>query len=253
MRKLYFLLALAASSSAAFAQSNWSMGLQWFCIGNDAKFTGGMSQTTGRFNGSCYGGTGLGINFKYTANDHWSFQAGLNAGSLGFDYSITNDYSLLTRNRKYSSNTASFGIAELPATVIYNFNPNCKNFRWIVGAGAKLVTHGEEIEKEIRSDLEECPTGAISTYLTQQMHVNSFATGTGHIMFGIEKLKKKGSIWSVQLIYNKGFEAIATSTVKYDVEGKNYEHRFTNYGDYFALAFNYYFRPFGSRKAQNAQ
>ena len=254
MKKMYFLLALTVSSSAALAQSNWSMALQWVCIGNDAKYTGGMADANARFNGSCYGGTGLGVAFRYKANDHWSLQTGLNASSLGFDYSIANDYSFLNKQRTYRTNTSSFGIGEIPLTAIYNFNPNCKNFRWIVGAGAKLVTHGEEIDKTVKADLEESPTGSnVSTYLNQRMHVRSFATGTGHLMFGIEKLKKRGNMWNVQFIFNKGFEAVATSTVTYDIDGRSYEHQFTNYGDYFALAFNYYFKPFGSKKVQKAQ
>lgn len=252
MKKLYILLAFTLSSSAIMAQSKWSMALGWSAIGNDAKYTGGMAQANGRFNGSCYGGAGVGVAFRYKITDSWSFQTGLNAGSLGFDYSIANDYSLLSSNRNYSSNTSSFGTGEIPATLIYNFNTNCRNYRWIVGAGVKLAWHGEEMDKEIRADLEENGT-AVNTYLNQQMHVNSFATGTGHIMFGIEKLMKRGNMWNVQFIYNKGFEAVATSTVTYDVDGINYAHEFTNYGDYFALAFNYYFKPFGSRKVKDAE
>lgn len=252
MKKLYILLAFALSSSAVTAQSNWSMGLQWAAIGNDAQYTGGMAEANGRFNGSCYGGANLGVSFRYRISDHWGFQTGLNAGSLGFDYSISSDYSLLNKNRNYSTNTSSFGIGEIPATIIYSFNPNCRNYRWIVGAGARLVWHGEEIDQEVRADLEESGN-TVNTYLDQQMHVNSFAAGTGHILFGIEKLRSKGNMWNVQLVYNKGFKAIASSTVSYDVEGKNYEHTFTNYGDYFALAFNYYFKPFGSSKIREVQ
>lgn len=249
MKRSILALALVTISAAAFAQSRWNAAVQYIFIGNEAVATGGTSVASGRFNGSCYGGTGLDVVFRYKVNDHWSVQTGLGVATLGFDYSISSDYSLLNTKTRYVTNTIGFGTMELPASVIYSFNPNCRNWRWFVGGGVKMVSHGGEMDKDQLTLFDEA--SGTNYFLSQDMHVNSFTTGSGHLMVGREKLMKKGGSWSIALIGNKGAgNVMATSTVKYNVDGTAFEHVFTNYGDYIALSFIYNFRPFGSAKAQ---
>lgn len=243
MKKLYTIFALTCISAAAIAQ-NWSMGLQIASVSNKSRYTGGMSEANGRFHHNPYGGGSFNVLFRYKVNDHWSFQTGLGFTGLGFNYAVANDYSLLGKDGQYLSNSASFCTSEIPAVAIYSFKPNCRNSRLFAGGGVRMVMNSDITTSRTHVAPDEASGMTNSPYLDQTMYASAFTSVGGNFMFGIEKMFKKGSMFQLAVIGNKGFMDVATSTVNYSADGKEYQHTFTNSGDYWGVAFTYYFKPF---------
>lgn len=239
------------------AQSSWRMGVTLGMLGNHSKFSGGMSNASALFNPNPYGSGALGLVFRKTINSHLSFQTGLNFGSLGFEYAMAHDYSLVRPQGHYLVNRVGLGIASIPATMIWNFNPNCRNVRWFVGGGLSLVMHGNKnADKSVASDPDKTGSSGLNgnDYISQNVTSNSFAVLNGHFMFGAEKLLKKGGMLSLACYFNGGFSPVATSHVTYSVGGVLYDHTFTNYNHTMGLMLTYYFKNFKStpKPIQNA-
>ncbi len=250
MKKLFVLAVAVAISANVSAQSSWRMGATIGSFGNKSSFSGGNSDASALFNHQKYGHGMWGVLLRKELGNHLSFQTGLNLSSLGFEYSMSKDYSLMQPFSQYDVNKTRLGIASIPATLIWNFNPNCKNVRWFVGAGLSAVGHRKPINetKSISLQGEGLSTGlSPSDNLTQTVSASSFLVLNGHIMFGVEKLFKRGTMLSLACYLNGGFTPVATSDVTYTVNGKTYNHSFTNYNNNVGLTLSYYFKPFGSK------
>lgn len=246
LRSILLMMILPLSVSA---QSNWSMGLQLASVSNNSTYLAGMTDANGRFNHGEYSGGAFSFLFRYKFDEHWNLQTGLGFVDLGFNYSVANDYSLLHKSDQFTANRASFCISQIPLTAIYTFKPNCRNFRYFLGAGANFMMNSEITSMRVHSEPES--TGNLAnTYVDQVMYAPAFAVAAATFTGGIEKILKKGNMLQLSIVTNHGFTPLATSTVKYNADGVNYNHTFTNNGTYWGLAFAYYFKPFGSGKAE---
>ncbi len=256
MKKLFILAAALVIVTGASAQSSWRVGITAGSFGNHAQFNGGMQNASALFTANPYGSAGLGVLFRKTINNHLSFQTGLNFSSLGFEYAMARDYSLTRPMDHYMVNRVSLGIASIPATLIWNFNPNCKNVRWFVGGGFSLVGHGDKnTDKHVdASPQDQQALGLNGTdYINQTVSSSAFTVLNGHLMGGVEKMFKKGGMLSFAVYLNRGFTPVATSTVNYSVNGTLYNHSFKNYNNNLGLTLTYYFRNFkGSLKPATA-
>src|SRR6185369_12370364 len=139
MKKILTLAAALVIVTSASAQSSWRMGITAGSFGNHPQFNGGMTNASALFTPNPYGTGALGLVFRKTISNHLSFQTGLNFGSLGFEYAMARDYNLTRPFEHYMVNKVRLGTATIPATAIWNFNPNCRNVRWFVGGGLSLV------------------------------------------------------------------------------------------------------------------
>ena len=128
MKKLFILAAALVIVTGATAQSSWRVGVTLGSFGNHSQFNGGMSNASALFTQNHFHSLGLGVLFRKTINNHLSFQTGLNFGRLGFEYAMARDYNLTQPFSHYMVNRVGLGIASIPATLIWNFNPNC-NFK----------------------------------------------------------------------------------------------------------------------------
>jgi hypothetical protein len=252
MKRNLLLLAFSVITFSSFAQSNWSMGIQLASVGNDAVYSGGMSGADARFHQNPFNGGSLAFIFRYKISDRWTMQTGLGFTELGFSYAIANNYSLLRRSEHFTFNNSNVCVSEVPAMALYTFKPNCRSWRYFAGIGGKLVINSGETTMDITTHPDESVGVTGNTFIEQHMHADAFISPCGTFTFGIEKLMKRGNIFSISLVANKGFMEITNSTVRYDLDGTTYEHSFTNYGDYCGLALAYHFKPFGSKKALNS-
>ena len=87
MKKHILTFALAVFTTMSFAQS-WSWGLTIGTIGNDSKFTGGMTNAAAIFEHPSWEDDSWGILFRKTLSEHFSFETGIKGVGLGFQYGI---------------------------------------------------------------------------------------------------------------------------------------------------------------------
>lgn len=209
-----------------------------------------MQTASALFSVDKYGSGALGLAFRKTINSHLSFQTGVSLSSLGFAYAIARDYNLTRPHDQHMVNRVDVGTATIPATLIWNFNPNCRNVRWFVGGGLSMVMHGNATSTErVTPDEAGQPAPGLngSDYLSQTVTSGPFSVLNVHLMGGVEKLLKKGGILSLAVYVNRGFAPVALSDVIYSVNGTIYEHSFRNYNSFCGLAVTYYFKPFRSK------
>ncbi len=248
MKKIIVAVLVVAAITNATAQGNWSIGLLTSGSGNHSQFSGGMSDANGRFNSNPFGSGTLGIMGRYYLNKHWSLQSGMNLSQIGFEYTVSNDYSLLKKHDSHSTkNNIGIGIIQVPFTAIFVTKANCSNFRFFVGSGISLMSSFNKVN-ETKNVVAKGDEGTINNvYVNQSATSNQFIVPTVQFMYGIEKLLKKGGIIQAGFVANLGFTTIASSDVTYSIDNKVYNHSFTNKGDYAGMMLNYYLKPFKKR------
>jgi hypothetical protein len=251
-KALLTILSILALTGFSQEEKTWRLGLQ---IGNQtthSRFSGGMSDANARFHNNVFGAGAFNIIGRYDHNRHWMFTSGLGFSSLGFEYTIAENYSLLGRAKnqgQYTRVRSQFGIVEIPAMIFYKFNPNCKNVRWLVGAGLAQTFIGGQSAEESVSKANDGSSNV--NYLS-----SSSKTIGGNYLFlrwsvAREKMYKRGGILNVSLLLNMGFSNIAQSTVNYTIDNQNYNHSFTSNGNFAGLRLAYFFRPLNA--LQNAK
>ncbi len=206
-----------------------------------------MANANGNFHHDDYGTGAFNFVARKTINPHWSFQTGFGFSSVGFNFTITQDYSLLNPDGQYTGNSIECNTVVLPATIVYNTNLTCRNWRWFIGGGLSFISHSNEKDDDVEMDVMD--NSSIAN-LTQSYDFNGGFTLNGHLIGGIEKVFRNQSILSFGLIGSLGTSTVGTTSVSYTLDGTDYNHSFTNRGNYFGCYINYYFRPLGSKKAK---
>jgi hypothetical protein len=250
MKKILLFSSLALFAVTAFGQREWSAGVYSGMIGNKSVYSGGMTDASALFMHNPHGSVDFGVTARYFHTNHWSLETGFNHTRLGFDFALAKDYSLLTPKNHFIALNSSYGVSQVPVTLIYAFNPNCRNYRFFVGAGINLMAHAGSINKHTDAVSTEKAPIPLGDALSQDMQVNSFVTCAGQLTWGVEHLQKRGGILQLAFVGNLGLSNQATATVDYTVNNQNYEHTFTNNGKYFGMMLNYYFRPFHKKAAK---
>lgn len=254
MKKIILLSAMLISSTIVSAQSSWRMGLSLSAVGNKSSFSGGMHEANARFHHNELGTGVFSLSFRKSINNHFSFQTGLQFSSIGFNYAIAEDYSLMNKEKHYTNNQLSASTVAIPVSLIYHFNPNCKNFRWYVGGGLSLVgvgapnTHTQNV-----SPTDEANLNPSSDYLTQSIQVKNDVAINGHLVAGVDKIFKSGRILSLGVVLNGGVTELMSSTVNYQLNNQLYTHSFSNFGNYAGLQLSYYFKPFKGKVLPKAE
>lgn len=244
MKKLLSTLLVAGSMMSVSAQTGISYGVTFGIGENNATYAGGMTDAHALFYQNDHDKGSFGFVARYFLDNHWSIQSGLGVSSLGFDFALAKDYSLLKKDDHFTQNGLNITVLQVPFTAIYAFNPNCKNNRWFVGAGFATMSNTSNVN-ETSHVLPEGDASSNVSYLDQTMTSDKFTVLTGQLMGGIEKTFRRGSILQFGLTANFGFSNIATSQVSYTIDNKLYEHTFNNQGDYWGFMLTYYFKPFG--------
>lgn len=244
MKKTKLLLFLSVWAGGCFmAQENkvWRIGAQFGINANEVKFAGGMPDAHARFEYKPHSTADLNFIARYDYNHRWMGQLGLGFNSIGFEYSIAENYSLFNpKARKNATLTSQFGSLEIPAMLFYKFKPNCKNVRWLVGAG---FVAGLTEEQTVLKDFKVNAEGQSTNYLKSE----SVATGDGYWLFrwsiARERMYRNGSILQASLVFSTGFKELAYSTVRYTIDNNLYEHRFSNNGSNISLRLTWYLWP----------
>ncbi len=253
MKKLIILSALALSSFVFKAQENntWRWGAQIGMQGNQAKFVGGMSNANARFHQNPYGTGALNFNVRYDYNQRWAFTSGIGFSSIGYEFAIAENYSFYNLDKRYTTINSSVGLVEIPVLAIYKFKQNCNNWKWVASGGFVGILYGAQT-----SDKQFNPN---NDGQTSQPYISSTTTTNGggnlhaRFLIGKEKLFKNGSIFNASLIWNAGFNNMATSTVNYTIDGQSYQHKFNNTGNFFGFRFAYYLKPIKTSTAKTIQ
>ncbi|MGZ3894835.1 MAG: outer membrane beta-barrel protein [Bacteroidia bacterium] len=256
MKKIFTLAVALVITASASAQSGWRVGVTLGSFGNRSVYSGGDLTANALFTHQKYNSGMLGVLFRKELCSHMSIQTGINFSNLGFNYGMARDYSLTQPKSHYMQNQVNIGTTTIPATLIWTFKPNCKNVRWFVGQGFSLVAGGGSSDKSKSTEASKSEAANLGITsggnMTQSVSASSFLTMNAHLMFGVEKIYKRGTMLSLACWFNKGFSPLATSTVTYNVNGQDYTHKFTNFDNYAGLTLSYYFKPITSHKAKVA-
>ena len=248
MKKAILSIVLGISSLCLLAQENktWRLGIQWGTHDNMSKFSGGSPNANARFTQNKYNGGAFDLIARYDYNKNWMAETGLGFNTFGFGYAISENYSFLNLKNRFSSVKTEYTGVQIPFLIFYKFNPNCKNNRWLIGGGfiANFV-EGKTVNKFFAKNNDGLTT---SNYLSS----TSTSNGGGHAMMrfsiGREKIFKRGSFLNASLVFNAGLDAVAKSTVNYTIDGKDYQHEFTNNGNFVGFRLAYFFKPMTSFK-----
>lgn len=232
------------------AQSNWSLGVALGSRGNSSSYSGGMADANARFHQSPYGTGFLGFTARKSFSEHWGVQTGIGFSSIGTEFAISNNYSLLNRSGQYESVGVSTGVMSIPASAVYMTKLNCRNWRWFVGGGFTFMTGGGKYNAYMNNvaDNESATNNLDFSYSG-----SNFATFHGHLIGGIEKVCKKGGILSFGLMASGGFSNLITTDVTYTIDGTDYQHKFTNRGNFGGFYIAWYFRPLNSTAVNNTE
>lgn len=242
MKKSLIVL-FGAVTILAHAQENktWRIGIQLGNAGNKSAYTGGTSTANSRFEKEKWGSGAFGINARHDFDRRWMITAGIGVHSIGFGYSIAQNYSLMRPDSRKQSIKSDFGVIEMPTMVFYKFNPNCKNAKWLVGAGFSEDLVGKQT---LNKSLTETSDGGHSTD-----YISSTSSTKGGIYWNFrwsvarEKTFKNNSILNAAVLFNVGMNQVATSTVNYTIDNQTYTHEFSNKGSFVGLRLTYFFKP----------
>lgn len=243
MKRIYFVLfSVVFLTCLSQDDKTWRLGIQLGAHGNQSKLSGGSPNANARFNHNEFSGGSIELIGRYDVNKHWMLMSGLGFHSFGFGYSISENYSLLNKDRSYTGINSEFGAVGTSAMVFYKFNPNCKNAKWLVGAGlAQDFIAANKINRNVSQAIDGN---------TSVNYISSTSTTKGGVYWnfrwsvGREKVFKNNSILNASVLFNFGFNQVATSTVDYTIDNQTYSHTFTNNGNFIGLRLTYYFKPF---------
>ena len=252
MKKLTTLLLLLTflGSGHAYSQSTWRAGLSLAPSWNPYHFEGdGIAN--GRFRRDPIGTGFLSVYFRKDISTRWAFETGLTAGSIGFAPSLTHDYQLSSHDQSSVERLEQrFGYAMIPLTMKYFGKVDCKGWRPYLQAGITLQSVPGSDTKESKTQIGNPSTSTTTTSDYMILTSEKLAGGGMGLVFGFgwEKELKKGNIFSLGLLITSGTTDLVRGEVSYDIDGKSYQHSFTNRGNFVGVGFSYYFQPFGTRK-----
>lgn len=245
MKKL-LLIIFAFAGLTVVSQENETLrfGVQWGFHGNESNLTGGMDNANARFFNNSFGGGSIKIEGRYDFDKHWMLMTGFGFSSYGFEYALAENHSLKMKNdeKRFSVIRSEIGALEIPLEGFYKFNPNCRNARWVLGVGlANNFIGDQNISKKFIEDKEG--NGQVK-YLNSETRVKGGVYTMLRFTVGREKIFKRGGIFNASMVFNAGFRNMAISKVVYTIDGQEYNHEFTNNGNFVGFRFGYYFRPF---------
>ncbi|MBK9282934.1 MAG: hypothetical protein IPM51_01290 [Sphingobacteriaceae bacterium] len=241
-KTLTVLFALCVLMIQSQEEKTWRIGIQLGSAGNHAKYHSGGVDANARFHQNKWGSGAINIAGRYDANRRWMITAGLGIHSVGFGYAIAENYSLLQKDKQFTGIKNEFTVLEMPAMIFYKFNPNCKNAKWLIGAGFSENFIGEQT---LNASASQANDG-----LSNVNYISSTSSTKGGIYWSFrwsvarEKTFKNNSILNASVLFNYGFNQVATSTVDYTIDNQTYSHTFTNNGNFVGLRLTYFFRPF---------
>ena len=252
MKKAFMVLFCAISIIAiSQEEKQFRLGVQLGNVSNKPKYQSGMSDANARFHVNEWGGGALSVVGRYDFDKRWMVTASLGIHSVGFGYAISENYSLLNKKGygQYTGVKSDFAVLEMPAMVFYKFNPNCKNAKWLIGAGfSQDLAGAQTIDKSV----SQATDGNSNVN-----YISSTSSTKGGLYWNFrwsvarEKTFKNNSILNASVLINYGFNQFAKSTVNYTIDNQTYTHTFTNNGNFVGLRLTYFFKPFVSLTSSN--
>ena len=239
---IIFAIGLVTLTTSAQDNKVWRVGVQFGNSGNISKYSGGMQTANARFNQNIFQAPNINVVARYDFDKHWMLMTGIGFNDIGFGYSISENYSLAKAKIKNSDIKTDFVAMELPIAMFYKFSPNCKNSRWIVGAGfVATVTEKQTIDKNFSSAND----GSTINNLSSESILNGGGTVLLRWSIAREKSFNNGSILQASFMVNMGFKTMASSTVNYTLDNQNYSHNFSNNGSSVGFRLAYFLKPIG--------
>jgi hypothetical protein len=241
MKKL-ILIALLSAAFNSFSQEekSWRIGILWGGKGNYSTFSGGMENAHARFHKNEFGGGALEVLGRYDHNNHWMWTGGIGVSTFGYNFALTQNYSLRFADKHFNGIESSFVSLEVPVMAHYKFNLNCKNARWVLGAGLSTQLIGAQTFNTNQNLPDGVSPEALNVTATTQ------EGGNLNVRFvaGREKVYKKGGILNASFVINAGFKETSKAIVSYRADNENYQHEFSNTNNFFGFRLSYFFRPF---------
>jgi len=240
MKKFIIIgIGLMSLSLSGQEKSGWRIGAEIGNCANSSKYSGGTLVANARFNQSVFYAPNLNIVARYDFNKHWMAISGVGFNAIGFGFSLSEDYKLLDRAKRFSDNKNAFAAIEIPIALNYKFNLNCKNSRWLMGAGMVPTFIGKQTIDNTYSVNNE--DNSVS-YITSHSDTKKDWGLLLRYSVSREKVFHNGSILQASLLVNFVLNTIAKSTVNYQLDNQNYSHTFSNKGGSAGIRVTYFFK-----------
>jgi len=241
MKKIVFIFALASFlyQGSAQEEKKWSWGGGFGLGGNPVYFYSGDEMANAQFRMKNFASGILFLSVREDLNRHWAWMGSLEFRNTGFEYVLLNqsEYSLKKPEAGQIIRHEQV-LLQVPLMALYKTLPDCKNKRWIFGAGIVPVFSGAQELKTSR-DIEKA--GSSNVVFTATSQFSGYTLCFGRFMIGREKIFRNGNYfhWGLEHVFVK--QNVGTSTIEYSVAGNNYSHTFKNPGVYTGLFFRYLF------------
>jgi hypothetical protein len=251
MKKL-LLITASALSLVLNAQNNKtiSFGWQWGFHGNQSEWSGGMQDANAKFVRNPFSGLNVSFMTRYDASDKWAFTGGIGLYTWGFDFSVRENYNIRREENKQSNVNVAFKTIELPFMAYRKFSLDCHNKRWMLGGGFAPTITGK---KETTDFVDPGNEGANVKYLS----ADASSKGGGNICLRLaiarEKVYKNGSLLHAEFLVSLSPGVLGTATVRYTADGKEYDHQFTNRGNFAGFRLAFYCGKCAKKLGQGAQ
>ncbi|MCA0429332.1 MAG: hypothetical protein LCH32_02390 [Bacteroidetes bacterium] len=247
MKKIVFsFFIISTFYLSAQSEKAWRIGLQWGAQDNHNKWSGGMDDAHARFHENKYPAGAFDLIARYDHNKHWMATFGMGVNTYGFNFGISNNYKFSQIQNRWSGANAKFTELQTPILIHYKFNPNCKNNKWVIGAGfvptfAKAQT--------VTSKYTVYADGAIKAPDIELTAKNTSGPNAMlRFVIAREHEFKKGGILHAAWIFNAGLNNKAKAYVNYTLDNTNYYHEFTNTGNFVGFRLAYWFKPYCPNK-----
>ncbi|MBU1720292.1 MAG: hypothetical protein KKA07_14610, partial [Bacteroidetes bacterium] len=221
------------------------------CHGADTRFVSGMTTAHARFSADGFSASSFDLTARFDQNDRIMILTGLGFTQTGFDFAIAENYSLLSRYREYTTIRSALPEVQIPFLVAWKSRINCRNHRYFIGGGLVMNFMGDTLINEYYVAGNEVVT-ADTSYMSANFTAVHQARIDPRIIAGVEKVFRKGGMFSVSLVAHFGTKRLLDATVRYSLDGSSYWHHFASNGTYLGLNFSWYFRPFGWKKRQES-
>lgn len=247
--KNFFWAILVCAATGAAAQNNsevWRLGAQLGFHSGNPYLKSGDAEASALFGSNGLAGGALDLLVRYEKGRHLMFTSGLGLQSFSYQFSLARNYTLGRSEERYAHVSTEFGMLEIPVMLHYRFNPNCRNVRWVLGAGWTTGLLGTNTLSATATANGEM--GYSGDYLNAQTTIKGGGISMLRLSVAREKELRQNGLVSVGFVLNFGTRELSETTVNYQALGKTYQHVFGQNGTFAGFRLAYYFRPLPAHK-----
>jgi len=247
--KNFFWAVLVCAATSGVAQNNnevWRLGAQLGFHGGHAHLKSGDAEASALFGNDGLAGGALDLLVRYEKGRHLMLTSGLGIQSFSYQFSLARNYTLGRPEERYARVSTELSMLEIPVMIHYRFNPNCRNARWVLGAGWTTGLLGANtVDATAVANGEMAYSG---DYLSAQTTIHGGGISMLRLSVARERELRQNGVVSAAFVLNFGTRELSETRVNYQAMGKTYQHVFGQNGSFAGFRLAYYLRPIPAHK-----